>query len=139
MPRFFYDFFDGQTWSQDDEGIELPSAEQAFVEAFAGARGMWHELVDDRSNPLACAFDIRGEGGQSLFRFDFTELLGRKARASVASLPIGRMVSKLEETHARASRARVDLNHSLEQTLRSLREARTMVARLEPFGRPRYQ
>ena len=75
MPRFFFDFFDGQTWADDNVGIDLPSSEQAYLEAFAGARGMWSELIGARCDPMACAFAIRGDDGQPLFRLAFSELV----------------------------------------------------------------
>lgn len=83
MPRFFFDFFDGNNWSKDEVGLELASAEEACVEAFAGARSMWTELLDGRQNPCACAFDVKDQDGRSLFRFDFDELL-----AAVGSSPV---------------------------------------------------
>ena len=87
MLRYFFDFFDGATWSQDDVGIELDSAEKAYLEAYEGARGMWAELMDGKRNPGACAFDVRGPDGQSLFRFHFTELLGIKSGAPAPDVP----------------------------------------------------
>jgi hypothetical protein len=75
MPRFFFDYFDGSGWSEDDVGLEFASAEQAYLGAVAGARGMWPDLMHARTDPLLCAFEIRDEDRRTLFRLDFTELL----------------------------------------------------------------
>lgn len=127
MQRFFYDFFDGESWSQDDVGLEFESAEQACVEAFAAARSMWPELADGKRDPSACAFEIRDKNGQSLFRFDFRELLGSGFGRAPGHSPVARM---LEETHRRAQRARADVHSSLENVMKALGEAQRLVARL---------
>ena len=134
MPRFFYDFFDGDTWSQDEVGLDFPSAEQACVEAFEAARGMWRDLVDGRRDPTACAFDIKSEGGDSLFRFEFSELLGRRCRQG-NDAPVTSIIRKIEESHRRAIEARSGIQQSLEQTLASLHDARRMLTRLDMFER----
>ena len=137
MPRFFYDFFDGETWSEDEVGLELASSEQAYLEAFAGARSMWPELIDGKRDPRACAFEIKGENGLELLRFDFTELLGDDGATQVQDVPHAAMIRALEETHVRAKVARADLRVSFEQTRQTLVEAKTLVAQLETFERHR--
>lgn len=134
MPRFFYDFFDGSTWSKDEVGLDFPSAEQACVEAFEAARGMWRDLADGRRDPSACAFDIKSEGGESLFRFEFSELLGRRCRQG-NDAPVTSIIRKIEESHRRAIEARSGIRQSLEQTLASLHDARRMLTRLDMFER----
>ena len=134
MPRFFYDFFDGDTWSQDEVGLDFPSAEHACLEAFEAARGMWRDLADGRRDPSACAFDIKSDGGESLFRFEFSELLGRRSWQG-SDAPVTAIIRKIEENHRRAIEARSGIQQSLEQTLASLHDARLMLTRLDMIER----
>lgn len=132
MPRFFFHFSDGQTWSEDDVGLEFGSAEQAFVGAYAAARDMWKELIG-KCDPRSCAFDIRNEDGESLLQFEFSELLGPELDRLTRKIAAGPLTHVIEATHRRASRAREEFNSSLEGVLRSLSESRALVARLEKF------
>lgn len=75
MARFFFDFFDGESRSEDEWGLELAGPEQAYFEAVAAARAMWPELLAARSDPLRCAFEVADERGVQLFRLEFAELL----------------------------------------------------------------
>ena len=136
MPRFFFDFFDGRTWSADDFGLELATVEEAYLQAFAGARGMWPELVGARQDPLACAFEVRGEDGEALFRLGFAELLD-SCRDGARSQPCALTARTLEDTHRRASSARDELRASLADVQCSLAESRTLIARLGAYERRR--
>lgn len=137
MPVFFFDFFDGEKWAPAQDGIELESAEQAYAEAFAGARDMLNELADGKANPFACAFEIRAADGQSLFRFTFDELLGKSPIPRPDPGSTGSLVVTLEKTHDRAMLAKAELSSSIEHALGALQETKGMVGRLEAFGRPR--
>ena len=139
MPRFFFDFFDGQNWSADDQGLDLASAEQAYLEAFAGARGMWGELSDGHRDPSACAFDVRASDGKPVFRFDFAELLGKPEQPMRPDLPHSALARALDETHRQAESVREDFKACLDDVGRSLDESFRLVARLGELqeGAPR--
>jgi hypothetical protein len=125
MARFFFHFFDGENYSYDEVGLEVASAEDAYLEAVAAAREMWPELLDGRQNPLSCAFEITGEGGPTLFRVEFAELLQR-AQQHPAPAPFDTaIVRALTETHLRASQAKDELRSSFGTTIcwRAFRKA----------------
>ena len=135
MPRFFFDFFDGQTWSADEHGLDLASAEEAYLEAFAGARSMWPELTDGHRDPSGCAFEIRVADGESVFRFDFIELLGNHERAASPDVPNAAIVRSLHATQRKALAARAELRASLDQVCRSIDESRILLSRLAQLER----
>lgn len=75
MPRFFFDFCQGDEHVPDEEGIEFASTEQAYMEAVEGAREMWSDLLKKRRDPNRCRFEVRDAGGNLLFTFPFHEVV----------------------------------------------------------------
>jgi len=75
MPRFFFDFHQGGECDPDVLGLELPNAEQAYLEVFKAAQGMWGEFLQQRRDPRRCAFHVRSEQGEVMFVFSFQEVL----------------------------------------------------------------
>ena len=139
MPRFFFDFFDGQNWSADDQGLDLDSTEQVYLEAFAGARSMWSELSDGHRDPSKCAFEVRGSDAEPVLRFEFSELLGKRGQPAGKDVPHAALVRALEETDRQAQLAKAGFKSSLDEVNRSLDESFRLIARLGEFrgGAPR--
>lgn len=133
MALFFFNFSDGKSLSDDDVGLELPSAEDAYLEAVAAAKSMWSELLTSRVNPTRCAFDVTDEGGRTVHRVEFQELLENCRPAERTDLPSSGLMRSLEETHERASTARADMALSLAQVRHSLAEAHQLLSKLETF------
>lgn len=134
MPSYFFHFCDGETRSVDDGGLELDSLEQAYLEAVAGARAMWPELLAGRTDPRRCAFEVTDATGEELFRLEFSELLDG-CRGS-AEMRIGRSseeIRRLEDTHDFASSVTADLRSSFDQVRQSLNESAALLARLSAF------
>lgn len=129
-------FFDGRGWSEDDEGLELACAEDAYLEAFAGARSMWSELIEARQDPNACAFHVKGEDGALLFRLGFSELIENCVDAPRRAP--GTVITRLlEETYERAAAARAGIRSSFDEVRRSIEESRRLLAHIDAFGRQR--
>jgi len=135
MPRFFFDFFDGNTWCEDDDGLELASLEEACMAAFDGARSMWAELLEERRDPLLCAFAIKGSEQQTLMRLGFPELLD-SCRGGARIPPSAELLRALHDNERRARTALKELRGSFAVAYQSLHEARTLLARIERFERP---
>lgn len=134
MSLFFFHFFDGETLSHDELGLELPSADAAYVEAAAAARGMWPELLATRCDPLRCAFDITSEGGEELFRLRFSELVDN-CRTPGRKPAFATLTRNLEETHRRATSAKADFRSSVLDMRQSLAESNALLARFTAFER----
>jgi hypothetical protein len=75
MPRFFFDFRQGQDHCADEQGTEFTSAEQAYLEAFKAAQDMWSELLRQRRDPTQCVFEVRDERRELLFVLPFQEVI----------------------------------------------------------------
>lgn len=136
MALFFFHFFDGQAWSEDEHGLELATAEQAYLEAIATARSMWGELLTNRVDPSRCAFEIADQRGLILFRIEFSELLESCKRPhSAPRSPVGSLARTLADTHQRAAAAKSDIAASLLEIRTSLAEANALLARLHMFQR----
>src|SRR5215471_18575194 len=75
MPQFFFHFQQHGVLIQDDIGTDLPSAEEAYLEAFRAARELWAEMLLDREDPITCCFDVQDAQGQPLFVLPFVEVL----------------------------------------------------------------
>ncbi len=75
MPRFHL-HLTGLRWTaHDDDGAEFESLEHAYLEAFRSAREIWHELLLQREDPRACAFEITDGAGEPLMTVPLTEVL----------------------------------------------------------------
>ena len=135
MPRFFYDFFDGDAWHEDDVGLDLASAEQAYLEAFDGARSMWPDLIEARRDPRRCVFEVRAAGRELLFRFDFTETLESCRLPAVRRLPVTSIALQLAETHRVASAIRADMRTTLEDVHRLLGQSKELLNRVNGIVR----
>lgn len=136
MALFFFHFFDGQSWAEDEHGVEIATAEQAYLEAIATARSMWSELLTNRVDPSCCAFEIADIRGLILFRVEFSELLESCKRPhSPSGVPAGSLAKTLADTHRRASVARSDITASLLEIRVSLAEANALLARLQMLQR----
>jgi hypothetical protein len=87
MARYFFDYFNGEALDQDQDGLELPDAEAAFLEAFKAATEMWGESVRERRNPIFDYFQIRDQSGVVVLELPFAEVLessrGRRQRPPV--------------------------------------------------------
>jgi hypothetical protein len=137
MAEFYFHFFDGEQWSKDSAGIELASAEDAYIEAVAGAREMWPELLASRCNPTRCAFEITDRDGSPLFRVEFAELLENCRDSGPGPSQTSEQLHRvLEETNLRACVAREELRASFETVRNSLAEANDLLVQLRRFDPP---
>ena len=79
MPRFFFDYRNGQGHLQrDDEGIEFPSLQAACDDAIQAAIDMQTDACCEGECPTDDAFEIRDESGQLVVMLPFREALSRK-------------------------------------------------------------
>ena len=131
MRRFFFHFDNGLELSTDDAGLELADAEHAYMEAIAGARAMWPELLTARTNPLDCAFEVTDAKGALLFRLPFSELVEacnpRRAKHS-SELALHK---ELMRTRARADSAIMELRNGFVEARNALGEASRLIRQLD--------
>src|SRR5436190_20204083 len=76
MTRFYINFQNGDRISNDDEGIELPSLEEARKAALISAREILADNIKGNAkNPLRAVI-ITGESGQDLMTILAKDLAG---------------------------------------------------------------
>jgi hypothetical protein len=80
MARYFFNFRQGSTLSQDEEGSDFASVEDAYLSAVQAARDMWRELLIKREDPLECSFEVVDADGKEIFALPFSEVLDACAR-----------------------------------------------------------
>lgn len=131
MALFFFHFIDGDDRCEDDRGLELASAEVAYLEAVAGARGMVGELMAVRRDPFRCVFEVADDRGNLLFRVPFSELLENCQTVASSRFPSSpNMAAVLRDTHLRANAARAGFADTLSAVRASLAESNGLLARL---------
>src|SRR5262245_19781766 len=131
IPKFFFDHWDGQAIDRDDEGLELPDLDTAYLEAFRAATEMWIEALREVRNPGRERFEIRDAEGQLLLVLPFSEIIERGNGARRPPPSFGALMEAMERTRSlqAALGAQIDIAWS------RIREARQALARLDAAGR----
>lgn len=80
MQRFYFNLRTSYGLEVDDNGIELASAEAAYLEAYRAAPGLAMEVVSSGGDPADYTFEVMNEVGQLLWDLPFREALGRILR-----------------------------------------------------------
>lgn len=76
MPVFFFDVCARGRLEADEAGVELASAEAAYLEACAAIPGLTAELKRAGDHPGGYRFFVVDEAGRVLFDIPFQEVLG---------------------------------------------------------------
>ncbi|WP_338241383.1 DUF6894 family protein [Aurantiacibacter hainanensis] len=131
MALYFFHFFDGESLELDEIGLDLSSAEAAYVEATKGARAMWAELLAQRRDPLLCRFSIEDECGIELFELPFSELLDDCRRTDKRPLRSHEELSReLGDSHRRTNVERQGIKQRVYEARQSLDESSRLLAEL---------
>src|SRR5262245_49727323 len=75
MRRYFFNFRDQNQIEPDEDGLELPDLDAAYLEAFEAAKEMWGEAIRDLRNPSQQQFEISDADGNTLLVVPFMEIL----------------------------------------------------------------
>jgi len=75
VPRYFFNFRDQSELDPDEDGLELPDLDAAYLEAFEAAREMWGEAIREMRNPSRQQFEISDAAGRILLVVPFMEVL----------------------------------------------------------------
>ena len=74
MPRFFFHLRDGET-TEDPDGIFLPNAAMARMEAIRSARDIMAEDVRQGRLSLSFSIEVTDENGEPILAVPFREVL----------------------------------------------------------------
>src|SRR5258708_4696380 len=132
MGRFYFNFRQGDAYSADDEGCKFATVEEAYLGAVVAARDIWRELMVQRENPLACAFEVTDEQGNELFTLPFSEVLDA-CRPQVGELPLSpkrhHIVIALE-TGRRSKQTMGDISTGVKEARETLRETMRLLTEI---------
>jgi len=80
MPVFYFDICARGRLEADESGIELPSAETAYLQACAAIPPLVSELLRSGDHPRGYSFLVADEAGRVLFDIPFHKVLDREDR-----------------------------------------------------------
>ncbi|MFC1458474.1 DUF6894 family protein [Microvirga arabica] len=86
MPRFFF-HLRGVLEDLDQDGVDLPDMEAAYLEAHQSALDMAQEWLHQGRNPRGYAFEVVNDTGEVVFELPFAEALDRQAGRRPVNLP----------------------------------------------------
>jgi hypothetical protein len=125
MPRFYFDYRQGEDRIMDTQGVDLATTEAAYLEVCEAAQEMWGDLLKKRCDPRRCQFEVRDANRELMFVFPFQEVIdncldrepARRAsgvdRATVtAAATAGRVVRANDEFLSTLREVRATLRHS---------------------------
>lgn len=131
MGHYFFHFLTETGRDEDLIGLELPSVEDAYLEAVRAARGMAGELLGEGVDPGRCAFEITDERGEPLLSLDFAELLRRPRSPPSSNEVTARLTTALEDSRRRVSATRQALASTLVQTRATIEDSLGLIARMD--------
>ena len=125
MPRFFFDFRQGDDCCPDDQGTEFPNVERAYLEAYQCAQEMWSVLLKQRRDPRRCHFEVRNAERDLLFVFPFQEVMDSCQERK--SQPLARTFHDIRATHSYVRRVSADFHREMHAIHARLQESRALL------------
>ncbi len=121
MPQYFFHLRDGNVLDRDEDGLEMPDLDAAYLEAFETAKEMWIEAIRDMRNPSRQQFEISNANGDTLLIVPFKEVM-----ESLKGIPKPLPMEQAERT----AKLTAEVKEAVAIARRSLTEARQLLARL---------
>jgi hypothetical protein len=128
MPRFFFDFGQGDEHVPDTEGIAFATTEDAYLEAVEAAHEMWGDLLRKRCDPSRCRFEVRDANQDLLFVLPFQELIDNCHDRQRPTPSVDRATAAATVTTSRAKAANDAFQRTLFNMRRTLAESRALLA-----------
>jgi hypothetical protein len=119
MPQFFFNIRDEDGLDRDQEGLDLPDLDAAYIEAFEAAKEMWIEAIRDMRNPMRQSFEVADAAGNTLIVVPFGEVI-----ASLKGVPNKHPV----ETAHRAAKLTAEVRQAVATAYQRLSEAQSLLA-----------
>lgn len=112
---------------RDEDGLEFPDLDTAYLEAFQAATEMWIEALAEVRNPSRERFEIRDGTGRIVLVLPFSEIIetGRGVRRRVRDCP--GLLSAVERTRD----LQTDVATQIAVARKQIREARESLARID--------
>jgi hypothetical protein len=75
VPRFYFDLCNGNGFTEDEEGQDLPDVGAARAQAISGARDIMAGEVKQGMLDLSSFIEVKGERRERIFTLGFDEAL----------------------------------------------------------------
>ena len=75
MPRYYFDEYDGETVTQDDEGLELDGIEAARAEARKALPDIARDVLPEDGDRRTMVVKVRDEAGKVVITATLTMLI----------------------------------------------------------------
>jgi hypothetical protein len=121
LPQFFFNFRDEAGLDRDQEGLDLPDPDAAYMEAFEAAKEMWIDAIRDMRNPMRQSFAIVDADNKVLIVVPFGEVIG-----SLKGVPNQHPV----ETAHRAAKLTSEVRQAVAIAYQRLSEAKSLLGQL---------
>ncbi len=118
MSRFFFHLWTPEGRSEDTQGCDFASLEAAYLDTHRAIVEISAEMLAERRDPGACAFEICNARGERLMLIPFGEAL-RPAGASQA-LPFWVLRQRIEGNLRRGRELHSELADSIEEVRASM-------------------
>jgi hypothetical protein len=125
MPQFYFHLRDELGLHPDDLGTDFPDVETAYLEAFAGATGLWAQMLREQRDPRRSRFEVANAAGQPLFELLFTEVLETAAKG--APKPTCALVLAARDRAERLTALTQGLTHEIAVSHRLVQETRDLL------------
>ena len=130
MPRYFFDFHQGDEFSPDTGGTEFENAEVAYLATFEAAQEMWTDLLKQRCDPHRCFFEVRDQERALLFTVPFREIM--EACVDRQPQPLHHNFGQANATFRYAKRVSAEFVEEIRTAHKALKESRALLA--QNFG-----
>jgi hypothetical protein len=120
MSRYYFHLWTGDEYQTDDIGIELKDADNAYLEAFHGAREISVEMLRGRRSATRYRFDVVDCRGRLVHAVQFSEAMGRP----VANRPASGFIASASRGYDLAS----DLAREIATARKNLQTCRELSA-----------
>jgi hypothetical protein len=122
MPRYFFHFRSGKLLEHDEDGLEMPDLDTAYLEAFEAAKDMWIEAIRTRGdNPNQQQFEINDADGHTVLIVPLREVL-ESLKGTPKLLPM--------ENAERAAKLSAEVTQAVASARKSLEQSRELLAQL---------
>ncbi len=129
MPLFFFHLRGGSEGPDlDEDGLDLPDAEAAYLEAHQTALDMAQEWLRKGRNPRGYAFEVVNGAGEVVFEVPFAKALDRQAGRRLVNLP--RAIKTAMEHGDRMRRLSAEVAEQVRLVRENLDRSRDLMNRL---------
>jgi hypothetical protein len=79
MAKYYFHLWTGGNYEMDAAGLDLESAESAYLEAYRAAQDLCGELIRERCAPATYRFEVADQSGRKIFDLPFSEIIEASA------------------------------------------------------------